>query len=158
MSHIRPSSWFILWREQESAKKDEQPYKINQKIYHQIQTQQTSNNEFSGTFCLAKWVDCNDFVFSAVLWPHSENIHAAYAEGVGDVVVAVRVDTLIIEEPGHGGCWEPSHGTRHVDLVTFWWCTKLQRDQDGWGSLKADMHRVDSIVRDWNLTENKMND
>lgn len=99
----------------------------------------TSNSNFSGTLCLAKRVDCNNFILATVLWPDSENIDGAHAKRVGDVVVTVRVDAHVIQVPGYGGRRAPSHSACHVDLVTFRWCVDFQRDQDGWRPLKADL-------------------
>lgn len=113
----------------------------------------TSHNKFSGTLCLAQRVDCNNPIFTAVLFADSENIHGAHTKWVGDVIVVVWVDADVVEVPRHSGRRASSDSTCHVELVTFRWCVDLQRDQDGWGPLKAYLHWINSIWWELNLIE-----
>lgn len=105
----------------------------------------TSNNKFSRTLCLAKRVNCNNFIFTAVLWLDSENEHGAYTKRVGDVVAIVRVDADAIQVPGYIGCRAASDSTCHVELVTLRWRVDFQRDQDRRRPLKRQFTRRNSI-------------
>lgn len=90
----------------------------------------TSNKDFSSALCFAERVESHDFVFTVVSRSDSENVHGAHAARVGDVVIFVRVDADIVQVPGHTGCGAPTHGTGHVQLVTFGWAVDFQRDQN----------------------------
>lgn len=111
----------------------------------------TSNNKFSRTLCLAKTVDCNNFIFTTVLWSDSKNVHGAHAKWVGDVIVVVWVDADVVQVPGYSGRRASSDSTCHVELVAFRWCVHFKRDQDRWRPLKADSRWINSIWSYWNL-------
>lgn len=118
-----------------------------------LQRNLTFHNKFSGTLCLAERVDCHDFVFTAVFWPDSQNVHGAHTKRVGDVIVVVWVDADIVQVPWYTGCRASSDSTRHVELVAFRRCVDFERDQDGWRPLEADFRWINSIWSYWNLTE-----
>lgn len=105
----------------------------------------TFDYKFSWTLCMAQSVDSNNLIFTTVVWPDSENVHGAHSIRIGEIKVVVRVDADIIQVPGDCRCWASSNSTCHENLITFRGCVDLQRDQDGWWPLKADVHCICSI-------------
>lgn len=111
---------FNLWRK--SRKKNKF---YENKSYHWFLIMNSSklnltfNHKFSWTLSFAEGVDRDYLIFAAVLGSHSEDIHGAHTNCVGDVVVVVWVDADVVQVPGNSGCGASSDSACHEELVTF---------------------------------------